>query len=46
MEGLSLREEKEDRNIKRERETQEGLNQRDVDGDDAHRKWLAFGLLY
>lgn len=48
MEGLSLREGKKDRQIKREREgdSKDQLNQRDVDGDDADRKRLAFRLLY
>lgn len=46
MEGLRLREGKKDRQIKRERQEGPELNQRDVDGDDADRKRLAFGLLY
>lgn len=46
MEGLSLREGKEDRQIESERQEGLELNQRVVDEDNADIKWLAFGLLY
>jgi len=46
MEGLRLTEGKKDRQIKRGRQDEPELTQSDVDGDDAQRERLVFGLLY